>query len=581
MSFNGAIMKAATVLVLALFAVSVAGKAENAPADERTLRKYRALYLEAVCQREAGNDVACYRLLERAVRLNPNGAEALFDMAQFAETHALDLPVVAYLEKAHALCPDNKKYLFEFSNALLATNDDRGVDMTKSLLSDELYREKSFALLCSYYEAKGDYDRLCATLDQWRPIRDDDELLSTQKLRASINMGHLQEALLIADTLIARTPSHNAEYVIAKGEALLGLGRTDEVLNIIKQVELDDDTRGNANILLYKYALATKNQEVENTALKNLVLDTSMPVNTRVAALRNYLDKFPPQEKKLRRDSLISQLLPLQEEDATLYGVISSQMLNENTPDSLMVPIFNKMLDINPSDEYSRLCLMQNALSKHDYTELKRLSTDGLKENARHPLFYFYAGAVLQIEKDDQGALDMYARGLKFINADTHTELVSSYYSAYADALHKVGRKDEAYVMYDSALVYNGDNIMCLNNYAYFLSLDETNLDKARQMSAKTLEQEPEEPTYLDTYAWILFLQGNYVEARKYIDKALKFTENPDDPDNVSLVDHAGDIYYHLGFTDKAADYWRRAAKMDPSSALIKKKAQSRRYYKE
>ena len=574
-------MKAAAVLVLALFAVSKAGKAENAPADERTLSKYRALYLEAVCQREAGNDVACFRLLERAVRLNPNGAEALFDMAQFAETHALDLPVVAYLEKAHALCPDNKKYLFELSNALLATNDDRGVDMAKSLLSDELYREKAFALLCSYYEAKGDYDRLCATLDQWRPIRDDDELLSTQKLRASINMGHLQEALLIADTLIARTPSHNAEYVIAKGEALLGLGRTDEVLNIIKQVELDDDTRGNANILLYKYALATKNQEVENTALKNLVLDTSMPVNTRVAALRNYLDKFPPQEKKLRRDSLISQLLPLQEEDATLYGVISSQMLNENTPDSLMVPIFNKMLDINPSDEYSRLCLMQNALSKHDYTELKRLSTDGLKENARHPLFYFYAGAVLQIEKDDQGALDMYARGLKFINADTHTELVSSYYSAYADALHKVGRKDEAYVMYDSALVYNGDNIMCLNNYAYFLSLDETNLDKARQMSAKTLEQEPEEPTYLDTYAWILFLQGNYVEARKYIDKALKFTENPDDPDNVSLVDHAGDIYYHLGFTDKAADYWRRAAKMDPSSALIKKKAQSRRYYKE
>ncbi len=574
-------MKAAIVLVLALFAVSKAGKAENAPADERTLRKYRALYLEAVCQREAGNDVACFRLLERANRLNPNGAEALFDMAQFAETHALDLPVVAYLEKAHALCPDNKKYFFELSNALLATNDDRGVDMAKSLLSDELYREKAFALLCSYYEAKGDYDRLCATLDQWRPIRDDDELLSTQKLRASINMGHLQEALLIADTLIARTPGHNAEYVIAKGEALLGLGRTDEVLNIIKQVELDEDTRGNANILLYKYALATKNQEVENTALKNLVLDTSMPVQTRVAALRNYLDKFPPQEKKLRRDSLISQLLPLQEEDATLYGVISSQMLNENTPDSLMVPIFNKMLDINPSDEYSRLCLMQNALSKHDYTELKRLSTDGLKENARHPLFYFYAGAVLQIEKDDQGALDMYARGLKFINADTHTELVSSYYSAYADALHKVGRKDEAYVMYDSALVYNGNNIMCLNNYAYFLSLDETNLDKARQMSAKTLEQEPEEPTYLDTYAWILFLQGNYVEARKYIDKALKFTENPDDPDNVSLVDHAGDIYYHLGFTDKAADYWRRAAKMDPSSALIKKKAQSRRYYKE
>ncbi len=583
---NGVMKKAVVMFLLAITILNVVGMAEVAQSADRLQRKYRALYLEAVCQREAGNDVACYRLLQRAIRLNPNGAEALFDMAKFATSHNLDLPIAAYLEKAHTLCPENKEYLLEFANELLThklvdNSEAKGEEMMKSLLNDELLRDDAFAVLCGYYESTGDYDRLCAMLDKWRPIKDDDEQLSTLKLRASISMGHLQEALLIADTLIAMCPSHNAEYVIAKGEALLALGRNDEVLAIVKQVEEDEETRGNANILLYKYALATKNTEVENTALKNLLFDTSMPVQTRVAAYRNYLDKFPTQEKKIQRDSLISHLLPLKEEDATLYGAIAEQMINESTPDSLMVPIFNKMLDINPSDEYSRLQLMQDALAKHDYKELKRLSTDGLKENAHHPLFYYYAGAVLQIEKDDKAALDMYARGLKYITGETHTELVSIYYSAYADALHKVGRKEEAYVMYDSSLVYNGENIMCLNNYAYFLSLDGVNLDKARQMSAKTIEKSPEEPTYLDTYAWILFLQGNYVEARKYIDKALLFTEDPDDPDNVSLVDHAGDIYYHLGFTDKALEYWRRAAKMDPSSAVIKKKAQNRRYYKE
>ncbi len=575
-------MKKAVVLMLAVFAVAVL-KGENvfsAP-GERQLRKYNALFLEAVCQREAGNDVACYRLLERANRINPNGAEALFELAQFAESHNLDIPVLAYLDRAHTLCPDNKDYLFELASACIAMSDDRGVDMMQGLLSDELFRDKAFAMLCSFYESKGDFAKLCATLDRWRPIRDDDELLSTQKLRAAINMGHQQEALLIADTLIEKYPGNKTEYLIAKGEALLALYKTDDVLKIIKQVEEDDETRGNGNILLYKYALATKNKEVENTALRNLILDTSMPMQTRVVAYHNYLDRLPTPERKVLRDSLLTRLLPLHEEEATLYGVIVNQMINENTPDSLMLPIFNKMLDINPSDEFSRLSLMQNALSKRDYAELRRLSTDGLKENATHPLFYYYAGAVLQIQKDEKGALDMYAKGLKYITGNTHTELVSSYYSAYADALHKVGRKEEAYVMYDSALVYNSENIMCLNNYAYFLSLDGVCLDKAKQMSAKTIEKEPEEPTYLDTYAWILFLQSNYIEARKYIDKALKFTEDLSDPDNVSLVDHAGDIYYHLGFTVEAVRYWKQAAKMDPTSALIRKKAQSQRYYKE
>ncbi len=575
-------MKKAVVLMLAVFAVAVL-KGENvfsAP-GERQLRKYNALFLEAVCQREAGNDVACYRLLERANRINPNGAEALFELAQFAESHNLDIPVLAYLDRAHTLCPDNKDYLFELASVCIAMSDDRGVDMMQGLLSDELFRDKAFAMLCSFYESKGDFAKLCATLDRWRPIRDDDELLSTQKLRAAINMGHQQEALLIADTLIEKYPGNKTEYLIAKGEALLALYKTDDVLKIIKQVEEDDETRGNGNILLYKYALATKNKEVENTALRNLILDTSMPMQTRVVAYHNYLDRLPTPERKVLRDSLLTRLLPLHEEEATLYGVIVNQMINENTPDSLMLPIFNKMLDINPSDEFSRLSLMQNALSKRDYAELRRLSTDGLKENATHPLFYYYAGAVLQIQKDEKGALDMYAKGLKYITGNTHTELVSSYYSAYADALHKVGRKEEAYVMYDSALVYNSENIMCLNNYAYFLSLDGVRLDKAKQMSAKTIEKEPEEPTYLDTYAWILFLQSNYIEARKYIDKALKFTEDLSDPDNVSLVDHAGDIYYHLGFTVEAVRYWKQAAKMDPTSELIRKKAQSQRYYKE
>ena len=552
-----------------------------APSADRQMRKYKALYLEAVCQREAGNLVAYYRLLERAMRLNPNGAEAMFDMAEFATSHGVDKPVVALYERAHSLYPANTRYTYEYASILLSMLNESGVPLMESLLRNEDIREEAFAQLCAYYEVKGDFAKLCATLDKWRPIRDDDEFLSTQKLRAAIKMKHYSEALLIADTLIEHYPANKSEILVAKGEAYLALNQPDEVMMIYNEIESGNEARGNANILLYKYALSTKDKAVERKALSNILLDPSMPSQTRVASLHNLLDDLAQPERDTLRDSLLAKLLPLQEEETTLYTVIADQMIEEKSPDSLLVPVFNKILNIDPSDEYARINLMQNALTHEDYDDLKRLSTDGLKENARQPLFYYYAGAVMQIQKDEKGALDIYVRGLKYITPDTHTELVSRYYSAYADALHKMGRKDEAYVMYDSALVYNNENIMCLNNYAYFLSLDGKNLDKARQMSAKTLEKEPDEPTFLDTYAWILFLQGDYVEARKYIDKALNNTKNINDPDNVSLVDHAGDIYYHLGFLPEAYKYWKQAAKMDPSSAVIKKKAQYQRYFKQ
>ena len=75
----------------------------------------------------------------------------------------------------------------------------------------------------------------------------------------------------------------------------------------------------------------------------------------------------------------------------------------------------------------------------------------------------------------------------------------------------------EAYAAYDSSLVYNPSNIGALNNYAYYLSVERRDLDKAEEMSYKTVKAEPNNSTYLDTYAWILFEKGNYAEARIYI----------------------------------------------------------------
>ena len=139
-------------------------------------------------------------------------------------------------------------------------------------------------------------------------------------------------------------------------------------------------------------------------------------------------------------------------------------------------------------------------------------------------------------------------------------------------------------------MVYKPDNIGALNNYAYYLSVERKNLDKAEEMSYRTVKAEPTNSTYLDTYAWILFEKGKYVEARIYIDQAL---QNGGDKSSV-VVEHCGDIYYQNGEADKALEYWKQAEKLAAESKddadearepkelkLLKKKIINKKYYAE
>ena len=117
----------------------------------------------------------------------------------------------------------------------------------------------------------------------------------------------------------------------------------------------------------------------------------------------------------------------------------------------------------------------------------------------------------------------------------------------------------EAYKAYDEALKYNDKNVVVLNNYAYFLSLEKKDLKKAERMSALAVKLEPNNSTYLDTYAWIFFVQGNYTLAKIYHrERALPTIR----PKSSELVDHYGDILFMSGDKEKALEQWKKAKEM-------------------
>jgi len=155
------------------------------------------------------------------------------------------------------------------------------------------------------------------------------------------------------------------------------------------------------------------------------------------------------------------------------------------------------------------------------------------------------------------------------VNESTDAQLASDIYALLGDVLHEADANEEAYMAYDKALSYNGLNLICLNNYAYFLSLEGKKLEKAAQMSRLTVETESENATYLDTYAWVLYVQRQYEQARIYINEALRYTAET--PENAAIFDHAGDIYFRCGEKATALDLWKRALSLADNAALKKK----------
>jgi tetratricopeptide (TPR) repeat protein len=178
-------------------------------------------------------------------------------------------------------------------------------------------------------------------------------------------------------------------------------------------------------------------------------------------------------------------------------------------------------------------------------------------------------------------AIQTLRKGLDNVKEDTQISIISNSYTLLGDLYHDLGDDEKAFEAYDSCLIYTPNDVGALNNYAYYLSLKNQDLERAEQMSAKTLVQEPDNYTYNDTYAWILFMLERYDEAKVQIDKALEVMGDDISADDSNIVEHAGDIYYKTGDKDGALRLWQKAKELGSDSKTLEKKLKRKKYIAE
>lgn len=232
-------------------------------------------------------------------------------------------------------------------------------------------------------------------------------------------------------------------------------------------------------------------------------------------------------------------------------------------------PIYRKLTRTDPGNFIAWQNLLFIINQKQQFSEIVTISDSALVYFPTQALFYLFKGMAASELKDYGTAITALNKGLGI--PGQNADLIKQFYLSLAEAYFRNGNSVEAFRNYDQMLVLEPDNVLVLNNYSYYLSLEGRELDKALEMIRKCVAKEPDNPTYLDSYAWVLFQRKEYDQALEPMEKAIKLSADP----SGEVLEHYGDILFRNGKTEEARQAWMKAKGRKDVSDKIEEKIKS------
>ena len=560
------------ILTAACGAARKGGGTAETPRTPYENRLYDSYYTEAVKQKILGNHDAAYTLLQYCLELNPKAGEALYDLGLYAIYMQNDSLGKQYLERAAALEPDNIWYRETLSSYYLSRSEwAKAQRYLEEMARLNPKRSDVLMRLVSLYQNDRKYAQAIDVLNRIETLEGKSLQVSMDKYWLYMQLKEKERAYAELRALADEFPN-DWSYRVILATQYMANDELDQAKRILDEVERKDPENQTLRLALMDYAQATQNDSLYQASLDSLLFGQAADEATRVRVMKDYVSRQTQDSlHDVRIRDMFRRLLADPRSGSDMWMMYAAyQTLKKDHQDSVAVTL-NRVLDLEPDNKVALQELIMINIRQQNFPELTRLCQKAIQYYPDMLVFYYYKGlAHYQLDEQEQ-AVDAFERGLRQDKKAGDEGMVSDMYSILGDLYHGLHQNEKAYAAYDSALVYKDDNLGALNNYAYFLSLENRELDKAQEMSYKTVQIEPDNVTYLDTYAWILFLKGKYTEAKIYMDKVVGYYEKEPQTEkekenresvNGGVLEHAGDIYYHCNEPEKALEYWKKADAM-------------------
>ena len=546
------------------------------PLNHNDDQRMKYFFYEAVEQQNKGNYDAAFDLLNHCLTINPNAAEVYFTIASYYTELGRDSMAMHAMARAAVLSPQNDIYIERLALSYINTqNYGKAIDTYERLYSNNRDRTDVLSILAQLYNQQKNYDKVVSTLERIEQVEGSNEQITLSKMRAYSLKGDKKAELNALKQLSDKYPN-DLNYRVMMGNWLLQNGREDDALDEYEAVLEQEPDNVSAQMSMLDYYKQVGEDSLAQDMIEKVLISSKTPSATKIHILRQVVDENERVGAgSLEIIRLFQRILAEPQTTPDMTELYASYLKLKEYPQDTIDVVLEKALEIAPDEAGARLQLIQSAWGRKDFDRVIDLCRTAQQYNPDDMAFYYFMALGYNMQDRVDEAIDATRRGVAVINEDSNKDLVSDFYGLRGDLYHTKGMLEEAFAAYDSCLVWKSDNVPCLNNYAYYLSLTGKNLQKAEQMSYITVKAEPNNGIYLDTYAWILFMQGRYEESKIYIDQALKNDETP----SADVIEHAGDIYWKCGDHAAALKFWQQAVDEGGDSKVLLKKLKQKKYF--
>lgn len=553
--------------------VSPLGAAEGRDARQR---KFDYFFLEGLNLKAEGKFDAAFDAFSYCLAIDSVAAPVLYELSSFYIQMNRPEKAVDMLRRAVATDHDN----FTYRMALASLSRNMGMYGEAAEAYEKLVEDFPEKAELNYYlaDALTQEGEIGRAIDAYNALESSvgmSEAISMQKYKLYNQLGQQDAAFEEVEKLAKKYPME-ARYPIILGDLYLEKNDTVKARSYYDKAHETDPDNPYYIVSMANYYEVTGNKEAAEAEILDALANEKLDVETKVAILSRYILGLQQSHKGTESaNALFETLLEQHPEDTDLKQMYGSLLITQGKTDEARFQ-FQLVTEMEPDNASAWQQLLNLALRTEDIEEVVRICTKCKELFPDAPEYYFYLGIAYYRQDKYREALDTYYAGIDIIPAE-NPKLKSDFYGQIGDIYYQMNRLDQTYKAYDEALKYNDNNIVVLNNYAYFLSLDKKDLKKAERMSAQCIKIEPDNATYLDTYAWIFFVQGNYTLAKIYIESAIE----KDTTKSAELMDHYGDILFMTGDKDGAVSRWKKALEMGKESETLNRKIAEGRYIEE
>lgn len=542
--------------------------------DDRVKAEY--IFLEAEKQRNMGRDDAFHHLLQYAHSLDPENSAIAYYLgysrlmkSNLSVSDSLFSSSLRMMRKHVDAHPEDKYEAMLYANGnMIANQVQEGLRVLKIQAERNPHNVEVQLSIADAYARLEDYRNAIAAYDSVQQWQGQSVQLSARKVRAYQALNDTVGAIGEMRSLLATAP-RNVDYNLAMGNMMLMFGERDSALTYYDKAQQYEPENGATYLAKAQFYNAIGDSVNYDQQTYQALVSKDLDVASKVEVLADYARHLLVAKDSSARTENLFKVLIEQHPNEPQIRMLFSDYLAAKDDMKGAAEQMDYAVNLDPTDAqaWNRL-LVLNIISEN-YEAAIAAGDRAIELNPNNIELYGYiAPAYYNIKQYDK-AIEVYKKALAAVDS-TDTEHRSMFLGGMGDAKFSMGDTIGAFALYDQAIEIDPNNVSILNNYAYFLTLCNLDLDKAERMSAKTVQAEPQNATFLDTYAWVFYKRKEYTMAQLYIEMAIKNERRP----SSDIYDHYGDILLAVGNKQEALKQWKKALELDAGNKELLEKVE-------